>query len=134
MEDKIANANNDIISVLKNLGWSVVGELPLKQPDFTDIESFNETSDWLNEDVIQLAPLIGGKHPTDLRGIWCIDVGWYPSHSIVGMFHCVLINDQDWEHPIMEHKTIMLTEVLAFIRKAATHVYLDRSNDHLRLK
>ena len=59
--------------------------------------------DFLNEDLLSIAYDYGQ---------YIIDIGWYPSNEIKkGAFKIVLVNNSDWDTPILKRKCKTLAEL-----------------------
>lgn len=74
----------------------------------------NGDLDWelLSEDLFQV------KH--EAIGL-LLDVGWYPDASSSGHFKLVLIQDQNWEFPLLIYRTNSLDEILSKIETTLTN-------------
>lgn len=78
--------------------------------DFTSGRiTYLETSDYLKEDLLQVS------YPEN----YIIDVGWYPdSEDENGLFIIFVIEEYDWEKPILKLSTPLLKNIEPLISEA----------------
>ncbi|MCP3142277.1 protein kinase family protein [Pyxidicoccus xibeiensis] len=63
---------------------------------------------YLIEDLLQLR---------EVRRDFLLDAGWYPDGDPAGRFRAVLLQGQDWAHPLRTHETRNLADLVARVEE-----------------
>lgn len=88
------------------------GKITYDQLSNIDSKNFKSDPDILKEDMLQV------EYGNNLL----IDAGWYPSFDINGKFQVRVIEDHQWEPPLIVLAANTITELLSKLRAAQSIV------------